>query len=120
MKPSVARLEYLLGPLVFGVGGTLVSMVGMNIGANQPERALSIAFIGSTAAFVLTATIGVSAAIWPSAWLSLFGSAPDLLQAGRCWASLGATLLACAKKARSDVQANWQDRCIIPLREAFL
>jgi len=30
-----ARLEYLLVPLVFGLGGPLVAMVGTNIGAGQ-------------------------------------------------------------------------------------
>jgi putative MATE family efflux protein len=79
---TAARLEYLLSPMVFGIGGTLVSMVGMNVGANQPERALRIAFMGSAAAFVLTEAIGISAAIWPNVWLSLFGSTPDMLRAG--------------------------------------
>src|SRR5487761_884279 len=34
-----SRLEYLLIPLVFGLGGPLVAMVGTNIGAGRPERA---------------------------------------------------------------------------------
>ena len=65
-----ARLEYLLSPVVFGIGGTLVAMVGMNIGANQPARALRIAFLGGGAAFLLTETIGVAAAIWRPGWAS--------------------------------------------------
>ena len=40
-------------------------MVGMNIGANQPARALRIAFLGGGAALLLTETIGVAAAISP-------------------------------------------------------
>jgi putative MATE family efflux protein len=80
-----ARLEYLLGPLVFGIGGTLVAMVGMNIGAGQRARALRIAFIGGVAAFVLTEMIGVAAAIWPEAWLRLFDSDPDMLASGRAY-----------------------------------
>jgi putative MATE family efflux protein len=82
---TAARLEYLLSPLVFGIGGTLVSMVGMNIGGGQPNRALRIAFIGGVAAFLLTETIGVTAAIWPDAWLRLFGSDPEMLAAGRAY-----------------------------------
>jgi putative MATE family efflux protein len=82
---TAARLEYLLSPMVFGIGGTLVSMVGMNIGASQPDRALRIAFIGGAAAFILTEAIGLSAAIWPNAWLSLFGSEPDMLRAGSAY-----------------------------------
>jgi putative MATE family efflux protein len=34
-----SRLEYLLVPLVFGLGGPLVAMVGTNIGAGRPDRA---------------------------------------------------------------------------------
>ena len=60
-----ARLEYLIMPLVFGIGGTLVAMVGMNIGAGQERRALRIAFTGGAAAFVITESIGLAAAIWP-------------------------------------------------------
>ena len=80
-----ARLEYLLGPLVFGIGGTLVAMVGMNIGAGQPGRALRIAFVGGTAAFILTEAIGVAAAIWPEAWLRLFDSNPAMLASGSAY-----------------------------------
>jgi putative MATE family efflux protein len=80
-----ARLEYMLAPLVFGIGGTLVAMVGMNIGAGQPARALRIAFIGAAASFVLTETIGVAAAIWPEAWLRLFDSNPDMLASGSAY-----------------------------------
>jgi putative MATE family efflux protein len=77
-----ARLEYLLSPLVFGIGGTLVAMVGMNIGAGQTARALRIAFIGAGIAFVMTEAIGLAAAIWPEAWLRLFGSDPAMLASG--------------------------------------
>jgi putative MATE family efflux protein len=80
-----ARLEYLLSPVVFGIGGTLVAMVGMNIGANHRARALRIAFLGAGAAFLLTETIGVAAAIWPEAWLRLFDSNPDMLATGSAY-----------------------------------
>ena len=50
---TAARLEYLLVPLVFGIGGPLVALVGTNIGAGQRERALRIAWIGAAIAFVL-------------------------------------------------------------------
>jgi Na+-driven multidrug efflux pump len=57
----------------------------MNVGAGQPERALRIAFVGGATACILTEAIGVSAAIWPGAWLSLFGSEPDMLRAGSAY-----------------------------------
>ena len=77
-----ARLEYLMIPLVFGIGGTLVAMVGMNIGAGQERRALRIALTGGATAFVMAEGIGLAAAIWPEAWLRLFDTNPAMLASG--------------------------------------
>jgi putative MATE family efflux protein len=77
-----SRLEYLLIPLVFGLGGPLVAMVGTNIGANRPDRALRVAWIGAAIAAGLCELIGVCAALFPHAWLSLFGNDPEMLDAG--------------------------------------
>ena len=77
-----ARLEYLLIPLVFGLGAPMVALVGTNIGAGQQKRALRIALTGGAMAFVATEAIGVAAAIWPEAWLNLFGSNPRMLATG--------------------------------------
>ncbi len=80
-----ARLEYLLVPLVFGLGAPLVAMVGTNIGAGQMKRALSVAFTGAGVAFVLSETVGVAAAIWPQAWLGLFGTDPQMIATGSAY-----------------------------------
>jgi putative MATE family efflux protein len=77
-----SRLEYLLVPLVFGLGGPLVAMVGTNIGAGQRERAVRTAWIGAIIAAGLTEAIGLGAAAVPHAWLSLFGDDPAMLDAG--------------------------------------
>jgi putative MATE family efflux protein len=74
-----ARLEYLLVPLVFGLGAPLVALVGTNIGAGQRARALRIAFIGGAIAFAITEAIGVAAAIWPHLWITLFSTDPDVI-----------------------------------------
>ena len=79
---TASRLEYLLVPLVFGLGSPLVAMVGTCIGAGQPERALRATWIGAGMAFVATETIGLWAAAFPHAWLSLFNSDPVMLAAG--------------------------------------
>ena len=60
-----ARLEYLLIPLVFGLGAPLVAMVGTNIGAGQSRRALRIAVTGGALAFAVTEAIGLAAAAFP-------------------------------------------------------
>ncbi|HEX4411170.1 MAG TPA: MATE family efflux transporter [Xanthobacteraceae bacterium] len=77
-----SRLEYLLIPLVFGLGGPLVAMVGTNIGAGRRDRALRAAWIGAAIAAALCEIIGLAAATWPRAWLSLFDTDPDMLDAG--------------------------------------
>jgi putative MATE family efflux protein len=77
-----SRIEYLLVPLVFGLGGPLVAMVGTNIGAGERERALRAAWIGAAIAAGLCETIGLFAAVFPHAWLLLFDSDPAMLDAG--------------------------------------
>jgi putative MATE family efflux protein len=77
-----ARLEYLLIPLVFGLGAPMVALVGTNIGAGQRDRALRIALIGGALAFAISETVGLAAAIWPEAWLGLFGHDPQMLETG--------------------------------------
>jgi putative MATE family efflux protein len=82
---TAARLEYLLIPLVFGLGGPLVALVGTNVGAGKRERALHIAWIGAGIAFLLTEIIGVAAALYPMAWLRLFDSDPAMLETGAAY-----------------------------------
>lgn len=77
-----ARLEYLLVPLVFGLGAPLVAMVGTCMGAGQRERALRATWAGAALAFVMAQAIGILAAAFPYAWLSLFDSDPAMLEAG--------------------------------------
>ena len=80
-----ARLEYLLVPLVFGLGAPLVALVGTNIGARQRARALEVAWVGAALAFVMTESIGLLAALFPDAWLLLFAHDPAVLDAGRTY-----------------------------------
>lgn len=79
---TASRLEYLLVPLVFGLGAPLVAMVGTCIGAGQRERALRAAWMGAAMAFALTEAIGLAAAAFPRAWLSLFGTDVSMIESG--------------------------------------
>ena len=79
---TASRLEYLLVPLVFGLGAPLVAMVGTCIGAGQRDRALRAAWVGALIAFGMTEAIGLGAAAFPGAWLSLFDSDPEMLRSG--------------------------------------
>jgi Na+-driven multidrug efflux pump len=77
-----SRLEYLLVPLVFGLGAPLAAMVGTSIGAGQQQRALRVAWTGAAIAFILTEAIGLAAALHPEAWLRLFDDDPAMLAVG--------------------------------------
>ncbi|WP_427912921.1 MATE family efflux transporter [Ramlibacter sp. MMS24-I3-19] len=79
---TASRLEYLLVPLVFGLGGPLVAVVGTCIGAGQRERALRATWIGAAMAGALTETIGLLAALFPEPWIRLFTNDPGAIAAG--------------------------------------
>ena len=79
---TAARLEYLLVPLVFGLGAPLVAMVGTCMGAGQRERALRATWIGAGLAFGMAQAIGLAAAAFPAAWLSLFHADAAMHAAG--------------------------------------
>ncbi|MFG1372792.1 MATE family efflux transporter [Xanthobacter oligotrophicus] len=76
------RLEYLLIPLIFGIGAPMVAMVGTNFGAGRGERAMGIALAGAGLAFLVTQAIGLAAAAFPEVWLSLFSAEPGMIAAG--------------------------------------
>jgi putative MATE family efflux protein len=77
-----SRLDYMQIPLLFGLGTGLVTMVGINIGAGQIVRARRIASTGAAIAFGVTELIGLLAASFPRAWLSLFTASPHVLETG--------------------------------------
>ena len=79
------RLEYLLIPLIFGLGAPLVALVGTNIGAGQKQRALRIALVGGAIAFAISETLGLIAALWPQAWLALFSPDPGVIETGSAY-----------------------------------
>jgi putative MATE family efflux protein len=69
-----SRLDYLLIPLLFGFGTGVVTLVGREIGAGRPERALRVAWTGAALAGGTTGIIGLLAAIFAPAWARLFTS----------------------------------------------
>jgi putative MATE family efflux protein len=79
---TASRIEYLLIPLVFGLGSPLVAIVGTCMGAGLPARALHATWIGAAIAIAMTETIGLAAAAFPGAWLTLFNSDPAMVAAG--------------------------------------
>jgi len=91
------RLEYLLIPVVFGVGAAMIPMIGMNVGAGNLRRAREIAWTGALGAAAITGAIGVAAALFAPAWIGLFtddaaaiaGGAAYLRIAGPAYALIG-------------------------------
>jgi putative MATE family efflux protein len=79
------RLEYLLIPVIFGLGAPLVALVGTNIGAGQKQRALRIALVGGAIAFAISETLGLIAALWPQSWLELFSPDPRVIETGSAY-----------------------------------
>jgi len=71
---TAARLEYLLVPLIFGLGTPLAALTGTAIGAGQRDRAMKVAWTGALLASVITESIGLAATLFPGAWMSLFGA----------------------------------------------
>lgn len=76
------RLELLQVPLVFAIGQSLVILVGTHIGAGHPQRAKRIAWYGAGLAAAVSAVIGLGAALFPTAWVSLFSTDPAVLESG--------------------------------------
>lgn len=76
------RLEYLLVPLVFGIGAPAAAMTGASMGAGNPERAGHVAWIAAGMAAVVTEVIGLAAALFPGAWMALFSDDPAIVAGG--------------------------------------
>ena len=67
-----ARLEFLMIPMIFGFGTASTTLVGVNFGANQIERAYRIGWIASLFAAFFVGSTGMIFSILPEIWVSLF------------------------------------------------
>jgi putative MATE family efflux protein len=77
-----SRLDYVLIPLLFGVGTAAVTMVGTNVGAGAPARARRVAWTGALAGTLMTGVIGTTAALAPTVWVGSFTHDPAVLATG--------------------------------------
>lgn len=92
-----ARLEFLMVPIIFGIGAALITLVGANAGAGRHDRARRIVWTGAFAAGTVTGAIGLMAALFPSLWSDLFTRDPETAAAcqaylrivGPCYALFG-------------------------------
>jgi putative MATE family efflux protein len=77
-----SRLEFLLVPLAYGIGGPVGIVVSANLGAGQTERAVKASWVGVLMACTLTELIGLAAAAFPQQWIGIFSQDPAVLQVG--------------------------------------
>jgi putative MATE family efflux protein len=76
------RLDYILIPLLFGLGTAVVTIVGTNVGAGAIARARRVAWTGALLAACVLELIGGFVAIWPAAWLGIFTNEAGVLATG--------------------------------------
>ncbi|MEX0604792.1 MAG: MATE family efflux transporter [Marinobacter sp.] len=77
-----ARLEFLLIPLVFGIGAAMTAIIGTNVGAGRIARAEQVGWTGGALAAGLTGSIGLVLALAPHLWAGLFTDDPETFAAG--------------------------------------
>lgn len=77
-----SRLDYVLIPLLFGLGTAVLTMVGTNVGGGNLARAKRISWIGAGVGAAFTGAIGIVTALFPQLWLGLFSHDPAVLRAG--------------------------------------
>lgn len=77
-----SRLEFLLVPLAYGIGGPVGIVISANLGAGQIERAVKAAWVGVMMACALTEMIGLAAAAFPELWIEMFSQDPTVLRIG--------------------------------------
>tara|TARA_B100000959_G_C14950673_1_gene611768 strand:- start:1234 stop:2064 length:831 start_codon:yes stop_codon:yes gene_type:complete len=71
-----SRVEFLMIPLIFGVGTAMTAIVGANIGAKNIERAEKVGISGGLSAGIISAFIGVILALFPDLWIGFFTDDP--------------------------------------------
>ena len=69
-----SRVEFLMIPLVFGIGTAMTAMVGTNIGAKNINRAERIGWLGGISAGFFAGIIGIVLALTPELWINIFAT----------------------------------------------
>ena len=67
-----SRVEFLMIPLIFGIGTAMTSIVGANIGALNIDRAEKVGILGGSTAGFVSILIGLTLAAFPEAWIQFF------------------------------------------------
>lgn len=76
-----SRIEFLIIPLVFGLGASMTSLVGLSVGANNIQRAEQVGWTGGFSAFAVAGIVGLMLAIYPEVWIPQFTDNAEVLDA---------------------------------------
>jgi putative MATE family efflux protein len=79
---AAGRLEYLLIPIVFGVGSALVPLVAASDGAGDFGRVRRLTRAGASLGAGACGLVGLTVAVFPSGWMGLFTSDPAVAAFG--------------------------------------
>jgi putative MATE family efflux protein len=82
---AAGRLEYLLIPIVFGIGSALVPLVAASDGAGDFERVRRLTRAGAALGAAACGLVGLTAALFPSSWMGLFTPDATVAQFGRSY-----------------------------------
>ena len=74
------RLELIMVPVIFGIGSSLIAIVGAYVGAGQRSKAISIAWRGVLINAALVGCVGVLLALFPGTWCGLVGSDAQVIE----------------------------------------
>lgn len=80
-----SRIEFLLIPMVFGLGVAMNALVGVNLGAGQLARAVRIGWTGGFTAAAFTGVAGILLALFPQVWAGLFTDDPATLASAQSY-----------------------------------
>jgi putative MATE family efflux protein len=77
-----SRLDYLLIPILFGLGSAVLTMVGTCVGARDIRRAKRVALAGTVIGAGFAELVGLVVGLFPALWVGLFTQETPVLQAG--------------------------------------
>ncbi len=80
-----SRMEFLMMPVVFGLGSALVPLVGANVGAGNFGRARRATWFAVALSGIFCGFIGTIAAVAPGAWMAFFSDGRDTVTTGELY-----------------------------------
>jgi Na+-driven multidrug efflux pump len=100
-----SRLDYLLIPILFGLGSAVLTMVGTCIGAGDIRRAKRIALAGTLIGAGFSEAVGLVVGVFPAVWVGLFSRETPVLEAGGAYLHAVAPFYAAVGTAPSTWRA---------------